>query len=168
MLAAKNPKAFINRFPGWNGISIRLTGGLCCVDLDSQDALRELQDFYLPPTLKERSRRGLHLFYSLPASVPGAHSKIKWRKSVDLLCEEQTREWNTATLYAGTRTVSRKSTLPKSDAVYCGRPFQGHVLCSPTPGYSRVWPETRMSREQVPQAFLCRCLLAERHLELPA
>ena len=108
----------------WDGITIILDG-LVCVDMDCFTNL----GVELPPTLKERSPRGLHFFYRLPIGRRRV-SKIRWQKNVDLL----------------TRT-------PKSKLLYGSkREFEGHVLCSPSKGYSRLYPNTTPYRNLLPMA----------------
>lgn len=119
-------KTLIKTFSGYesdinfDGISIILDG-LVCVDIDSSDI--DLGWHYLPPTLKERSPRGWHLFYRLDLinySDYEFHSKIKWDRcshsSVDLLVKE---------------SIQRKT----KD----GKLWSAHALVSPSVGYRRVY-----------------------------
>jgi len=113
----------------FDGISILLSSGLVCVDFDTHHSMDLGWGYHLPPTLKEKSPRGYHLFYQLPAAGPDEirESKIKWKEHVDLLTE-------------GKRVRYGRS---QADA---------HVLCSPTPGYSRIYPESLPPINQVTMA----------------
>ncbi len=103
----------------WDGISIILDG-VVCVDFD-QDFVDVGWGRPLPPTLKEKSPRGYHLFYQLPSNgIYCLEPKVKWRPHVDLLSKGTSKK---ATKYG------KKSH------------WEGHVLCSPTPGYSRIYPD---------------------------
>lgn len=95
----------------WNGISIILDG-LVCVDMDRFTTLGD--KFVLPTTFKERSPRGLHYFYRLPPRFRGI-SKIDWKKHIDLLTKARSVRYGSS-----------------------GQEFQGHVLCSPSKGYTRL------------------------------
>lgn len=111
----------------WNSISIILDG-LVCVDLDRFTSLGE--KFVLPPTFKERSPRGLHFLYRLPVYFKGT-SKIGWKKHIDLL----------------TRTRAHTVKYGSSD-----KEFQGHVLCSPSKGYTRLSPNVIPRKMDLPMA----------------
>jgi len=108
----------------WDGITIILNG-LICVDMDCFTNL----GYKLPPTLKERSPRGLHYFYRLPLGRRRV-SKIGWIKNVDLL----TQTPNKKLLYSSKRD------------------FEGHVVCSPSKGYSRLYPNTTPHKMLLPMA----------------
>jgi hypothetical protein len=110
----------------WDRISIILDG-MVCVDLDRFVSLGN--EFALPETLKERSPRGLHFFYRLPHGFKGS-SKIGWKKNVDLL------------------------TLDSVNLIYRNpnKMWQGHVLCSPSKGYSRLYPKAMPEKSQLPVA----------------
>lgn len=108
----------------WDGISIILDG-LVCVDMDRFTNL----GVELPPSLKERSPRGLHFLYRLPPNYKG-QTIIGWRKNVDLL----------------TRNIHAKSRYNSDGA------FEGHVLCSPSKGYSRLYPYAIPARNALPIA----------------
>src|SRR5271157_2167785 len=73
---------------GFDGISI-IPDGIVCVDIDINDFGVVYEG--LPPSLKERTPRGWHVFYRLPIAemVHGRTftPKIKWREHVDLLCK---------------------------------------------------------------------------------
>ena len=110
----------------WDGISIILEG-LVCVDMDCFTNL----GVQLPPSLKERSPRGLHFLYRLPPDYGTGQTIVGWRKGVDLL----------------TRNLHAKSPY-NSDASF----FSGHVLCSPSKGYSRLYPYAIPARNALPIA----------------
>lgn len=114
----------------WDSLSIILDG-LVCVDLDIPhfDVLCWVP---LPPTLKERSPRGWHLYYRLPEEKLFPNPKIKWKPHVDILVKGNGRK---AIRYG------------KKDA-----PFGGHVVCAPTPGYARIWPEEQPMKSWIPIA----------------
>lgn len=112
----------------WDGISLILDG-IVCVDFDT--------DFYdlgygydLPPTLKEKTPRGYHLFYSLkdPFII---ESKINWRPKVDLLVRSK------KTVKYGAKKVDL---------------LTEHVLVAPTPNYVRVYPDITPPRKQLTEA----------------
>jgi hypothetical protein len=114
---------------GFDGVSI-IPEGIVCVDFD-------INDFGViwepcPPTWKERTPRGWHLWYRLPIAemVHGRtyRPKIKWRPHVDLL----------------TKTTAN-NVIQTRRAPYGGKKANGsvwgeHVLVSPTSGYTRIWP----------------------------
>lgn len=110
----------------WDSISIILNG-LVCVDLDSFQSLPN--NCTLPPTLKERSPRGMHFFYRLPVGFTGV-SKIGWKKNIDLL----------------TKTSGRLLRY-KTDGQWLG-----HVLCSPSKGYTRLYPRDIPRKNDLPMA----------------
>jgi hypothetical protein len=109
----------------WDSISIILDG-LACVDLDRFTSLGER--FVLPPTWKERSPRGLHYLYRLPARFRGT-TKIGWKTNIDLLMK-----------------TASKSTP------YGATAWQGHVLCSPSKGYTRLTPKAIPRKNELPLA----------------
>lgn len=111
----------------WDSISIILDG-LVCVDLDRFTSLDKRHN--LPVTLKERSPRGLHFFYRLPRYFK-ATSKIGWKKHIDLLTKD-----SVSSLYG-----SKPTEL-----------WQGHVLCSPSKGYSRLSPKITPIKGNLPIA----------------
>lgn len=111
----------------WDSISIILDG-LVCVDLDKFTSLDK--KYELPATLKERSPRGLHYFYRLPRRFE-ATSKIGWKKHIDLLTKDSVK-----TLYG-----KKPNEL-----------WQGHVLCSPSRGYSRLSAKTTPTKNMLPVA----------------
>jgi hypothetical protein len=120
---SQNPDSF-------DGISL-IPLGIVCVDIDIPDFGVVYEA--LPPTLKERTPRGWHLWYSLPdfpEESPFGKSyypKIKWRAHVDLL------------------TKGKPAPLPKKSRYKntTGGPdhWGEHILVSPTAGYSRIWPD---------------------------
>ena len=120
-------KAIIGYYDGfppeekdYNGISI-LLGELVCVDFDSRVSMDCGYGNDLPPTLKEKSPRGMHLIYRLPVDTTSKYeSKIKWKKDIDLLVKGARKK-----VYSN-KTVEL---------------FSDHVLCSPTDGYERVYPD---------------------------
>lgn len=114
----------------WDNLSIILDG-LVCVDLDVP-YFDVLQWNPLPPTLKERTPRGWHLYYRLPEEIVMWDPKIRWKPHVDLLV-------------MGTGTKPSKYGRKQ-------KPFGGHALCAPTPGYTRVWPEEQPRKDQLPLA----------------
>jgi hypothetical protein len=111
----------------WDSISIVLDG-LVCVDLDRFTSLDK--KYNLPVTLKERSPRGLHFFYKLPRHFR-ATSKVGWKKHIDLLTKD-----SVTTLYGKKPTEL----------------WQGHVLCSPSRGYSRLSPKITPQKGNLPMA----------------
>lgn len=120
----------------FDGISL-IPDGIVCVDIDIPD-LGVIWDHQLPPTLKERTPRGWHLFYGVHddkvhTSVP----KIKWRPHVDLLVKD--KQPNRKASPYGNKTN------PKS-------PWGEHVLISPTSGYQRIWPDEVPKRDNLPDA----------------
>lgn len=108
-----HPKTIIDG--SWDGISLILSN-LVCVDFDTHLSMDVGWGRDLPPTLKDKTPRGYHLFYLLPSSSTKRISKIKWQKHVDLLTE-------------GKRVRYGRT---QADA---------HALCYPTPGYQRMYPE---------------------------
>ncbi len=110
----------------WDGIAIILNK-LVCVDMDRFISLGS--QCILPPTLKERSPRGLHYFYRMPSSYRRRMSKVGWIEGVDLLTKDRD-----TTRYNATNN------------------FNGHVLCSPSKGYSRLSPKTTPAMSALPMA----------------
>jgi hypothetical protein len=119
----------------FNGISV-IPEGFVCVDLDVND-FGVIWMGALPPTWKERTPRGWHLFYNLPAPVyamghrgtPPRTTKIKWQPHVDLLIKDEP-------------TPSKaKRRSPYGGMKEDGSPWGEHVLISPTPGYTLRYPE---------------------------
>jgi len=124
----------VSNTPGQNpddfdGISL-IPHGIVCVDIDVPDFGVVYEE--LPPTLKERTPRGWHLWYRLPIVDDRTgriymewYPKIKWRPNVDLLT---------------------KGPPPKKKSRYVnttGGPdhWGEHILVSPTTGYKRIWPD---------------------------
>jgi len=131
----------------FDGISI-IPHEIVCVDIDIPDFGVVWEE--LPPTWKERSPRGWHLWYRLPQVIGEPWlPQIKWRPHVDLLVK-----------------AGRKATEVKFRSVYgkrvqeeddgedepLGTQWGEHVLCSGTSGYTRVWPEETPHRDQLPLA----------------
>lgn len=119
----------------FNGISV-IPEGFACVDLDIND-FGVIWMGALPPTWKERTPRGWHLFYNLPAPVyamghrgtPPRTTKIKWQPHVDLLIKDE----------PSPNKVKKRS--PYGGMKEDDSPWGEHVLISPTPGYTLRWPE---------------------------
>lgn len=110
----------------FDGVSL-IPEGIVCVDIDIPDFGVIWQP--LPPTLKERTPRGWHLWYRLPIAdmVHGRtySPKIKWALHVDLLTKATGKPAKRAP-YGGKKAN--------------GSPWGEHVLVSPTSGYTRIWP----------------------------
>lgn len=112
----------------WNGISLILDG-IVCVDFDTE--------FYdlgfgndLPPTLKDKSPRGHHLFYRLKSNWV-FQSRVNWKPKVDLLVRS------------------------KKVVKYGGRSkdlVTEHVLVAPTPGYTKIYPDITPPCNQLSEA----------------
>ena len=99
----------------FDGISVIIDKELIVVDIDAPHW--SLPGYrVLPPTFKEKSPRGVHLFYHAPSSSIG-YTRVKWVPNVDLLTQDQGDDW------------------------YDGHYFEGHVLLAPTQGYTRIWPD---------------------------
>lgn len=116
----------------WDSLSIILDE-LVCVDLDVPH-FDVLEWNPCPPTLKERTPRGWHLYYRLPIVSSLLEPKIKWKPHVDILVKGSTK-----------KTVR----YGKKDA-----PFGGHVVCAPTTGYVRIYPDEHPQLNKVPVAPL--------------
>jgi hypothetical protein len=133
----------------WDGLSIVLEG-IACVDFDVLDM--DLGWHFLPPTWKERSPRGYHLFYRIPPERGPSKMapKIKWRPDVDLLIKGQVSA-RAPRAYGGMHGASHKTDTP----------FFGHVLVSPSDGYKRIWPDEVPARDKLTAApdWLCEALL---------
>lgn len=128
----------------FDGISL-VPEGIVCVDIDIPDFGVVWEE--LPPTFKERTPRGWHLWYLLPStimldestvSLPLWSPKIKWRKHVDLLT-------------MGIPSVSNKVAFKSRYKSTTGGPdhWGEHVLCSGTTGYQRVWPDEVPERDKL-------------------
>jgi hypothetical protein len=124
VLIASDYRSLYTRSKKWDGISIVLDG-IVCVDFDR---FLNLDEYELPATLKERSPRGLHFFYRLPEGFAGT-SKIAWRKNVDILTKQ-----NRSIDYGPYQK------------------FKGHVLCSPSKGYSRLSSSRTPKKADLPIA----------------
>ena len=126
-------------FTSWDNISIILDG-IVCVDFDTQ--YFDLGNEYpLPPTMKERSPRGLHLFYRMPTNMGTWEPKIKWKENLDLLVNGPADgdQWGSR------KSIGRYGATVSSPVANWG----GHVLVSPSRGYSRVYPTATPSREKL-------------------
>lgn len=117
----------------FDGISLMLSN-LICVDFDTPDL--NVGYHYLPPTLKERTPHGYHLFYLIAgfARFNKMSPKIKWQPNVDLLVNESAEaeglfDDKVKTVYEGRKDE-------KQD-----HPFGSHALISPTNGYTRIYPD---------------------------
>lgn len=113
----------------WDGISI-IPEGVVCVDFDTPD-FDVGWGRPLPPTLKERTPRGYHLYYSLPTGDFIYEPKIKFTKNVDLLVKGRIKK-----RYGGRKEET----------------WGNHVVCHPTPGYKRIWPDTVPHVDDLPRA----------------
>ena len=123
----------------WDSLSIIMDEQLVVVDIDA--LTYEIPYGYdLPPTLKERSRRGTHLFYQLPKGDYAC--RIKRWTNVDLLVREEKDEASEYIVYNekedGEKTIRH--------------PWVSHVLCSPSTNYSLVWPDALPHRNEITQA----------------
>lgn len=117
-----------------DGISV-IMDRIVCVDFDCDfKDLGWRRD--LPYTWKEKTRRGWHLFYRLPA-VGKFTSRVHWQEDVDLLtCDHPT---------------SKRRTRYQSDDGD-EQPWGQHVIVSPTPGYRRVWPDSVPAKHELTEA----------------
>lgn len=104
----------------WDGISLILTE-IVCVDFDTHLTMDAGWGNDLPPSWKEKTPRGYHLFYFLPTSSFQRISKIKWKPHIDLL------------------TQGKK-------IKYGSKQFESHALLYPSNGYSRVYPDIPPSK----------------------
>lgn len=114
----------------FNAISL-ITDGVVCVDLDEPDFGLIWEP--LPPTWKERTPRGWHLFYYLEPEIKDkSYPKINWRPHVDLL-----------TLQGKATPLPKKKFTPYGEEKIEDAPvWGGHVLISRSDGYTLVWPDT--------------------------
>lgn len=120
----------------FNGISI-IPDGIVCVDIDVPD-FGVIWDGALPPTWKERSPRGWHLFYRIHDDMKhSASPKIGWRDHVDLLVKDRRKK----------KRPSRYADESDSNAVW-----GEHVLSSPTQGYTLVYPDKVPALNDLPAA----------------
>lgn len=127
----------------FDGISL-IPQGMVCVDIDINDFSMIHEG--LPPTLKEKTPRGWHLFYAIHDDRK-ASAKLKWREHVDLLVKDN-------------RPVKKKPSRYgiKDD----GSPWGEHVLISPTVGYKRIWPDEVPHFNKLPDAPLWLLDVLER------
>lgn len=129
----------------FDGISL-IPQGMVCVDIDVNDFSMIHEG--LPPTLKERTPRGWHLFYRIHDDRK-ASAKIKWREHVDLLVRDN-------------RPAPKKKPTRYGGIKDDGSPWGEHVLISPTVGYQRIWPEDVPHFNQLPDAPLWLLDVLER------
>jgi hypothetical protein len=128
-------KEFLGALDPWDnslpaecdGISI-IPDGLVCIDYDCEfKDLGWRRD--VPPTLKEKTPRGWHLFYLLPVGYSKEHWEphIEWQPDVDLLVNDgRSRPYKSTTLN-----------------------WARHILMSPTPGYRRIYPDQIPERNKL-------------------
>lgn len=131
----------------FDGISI-IPHEIVCVDIDIPDFGVVWEE--LPPTWKERSPRGWHLWYRLPLVIGEPWlPQIKWRPHVDLLVKAGRKA-----VEVKFRSVYGKRVQEEDDGEDepLGTQWGEHVLCSGTPGYKRVWPDEVPHRDQLPLA----------------
>lgn len=127
---------------GFDGISL-IPEGMVCVDIDINDFSVIWEP--LPPTLKERTPRGWHLFYRIHDDMRfSAQPKIKWRPHVDLLVKPGVNP----------QVIKKRSRYhdPDNDDDSKDSPWGEHVLISPTTGYSRIWPDQIPTYDSLPVA----------------
>jgi hypothetical protein len=129
----------------FDGISI-IPEDLACVDIDIPDFSVVYE--HLPPTWKEKTPRGYHLWYSVPrgASANTMTPKIKWRPHVDLLIKGRHSP-------AASSSQKKKSRYDDEDEDGVPNPnpkvWGEHVLCSGTPGYKRIWPDEMPAKSKL-------------------
>lgn len=128
----------------FDGISFLLEG-IACVDFDDILSFDVGWRRDLPPTLKERSPRGYHLFYLIPygCGLSKMSSKIKWQPHIDLLT-------NTSSVSVSQFGEVKATKYLGKD----GKPadWGGHVLVSPSEGYRRIWPDETPNRNKLTPA----------------
>lgn len=117
----------------WDGISI-IMDGVMCVDFDTHFINLD-SGYTLPPTWKEKSNRGMHLFYRLPNGFVG-ESKIHWKENIDLLVAGKKK------------VIYNASGISKSD-ILVERVWGQHVLVSPSKGYTRVYPDVTPAKDKL-------------------
>lgn len=122
---------------GFNAISL-IPDGVVCVDLDEPDFGLVWEP--LPPTWKEKTPRGWHLFYYLDPEVRDKVKPIiKWRPHVDLLTRPpgfgQEDPFKVVSVAYGKKrpTASVQTTATPV--------WGGHVLISRSDGYTLVYPD---------------------------
>lgn len=117
----------------FNAISL-IPNGVVCVDIDEPDFGLVWEP--LPPTWKERTPRGWHLFYYLdPEDRDKCNPKINWRPHVDLLT---VRGVPSAANEEQRVVYGRK---PSSKTTTASPIWGGHVLISRSDGYTLVYPD---------------------------
>lgn len=118
----------------FNAISL-IPDGVVCVDFDEPDFGLVWEP--LPPTWKERTPRGWHLFYYLDPEIrDNARPKVKWRPFVDLLVVPG-KDVEPDTL----RTQQVQTRYSKKPDAPNGGTWARHVLISRSDGYTLVWPD---------------------------
>lgn len=130
----------------FDGISI-IPDEIVCVDIDVPDFGVVYEA--LPPTWKERTPRGWHLWYRLPLVIGQPWlPQIQWRKHVDLLTKAGTIavEKKFRSVYGSSKNDDDEEDEPK------GTQWGGHVLCSNTTGYQRMWPDETPAKSDLPLA----------------
>lgn len=119
---------------GFDGISI-IPEGIVCVDLDIND-FGVIWMGALPVTWKERTPRGWHLFYNIHPDIRDKVTpKIKWQPHVDLLVRP-----GKSVIDAHRGTIKKRRAAYSNPTPEDNGEWSEHVLVSPTPGYTRVWP----------------------------
>jgi hypothetical protein len=130
----------------FDGISI-IPEDLACVDIDVPDFGVVYE--HLPPTWKEKTPRGYHLWYSVPrgASANTMTPKIKWRPHVDLLIKGR----HSPAASSSQKMKSSRYDDEDEDGVPNPNPkvWGEHVLCSGTPGYKRIWPDEMPAKSKL-------------------
>jgi hypothetical protein len=121
----------------WDALSIIMDERLVVVDFDKR-TWKIPAHCHLPPTLRERSRRGWHLFYTLPEG--SYRCRIKRWPDVDLLVREVREE------------AEAPTTRYYDSGAGTFNPWVSHVLCSPSDGYELVWPDALPARAELTQA----------------
>jgi hypothetical protein len=121
----------------WEAISIMMDDTLLVVDIDARTWPQSL---VFPPTLKERTRKGWHLYYDLPEGG-NYKCRIKHWENVDLLIREDTTSPETATQYP---------TFYEDGEEW--NPWVSHVLCHPSDNYTLVYPDQWLPRKEITAA----------------
>lgn len=120
-------------FNNWDGISIVLERDMVCVDFDTPEfgfetITGDVWEYPMPPSLKEETNRGWHVFYRLPYAYK-YRPRIHWKPSVDLLVFDD-----------------------EQNVLYGKEKFFGHVLCSPTKYYIREYPKNLPAKSELAMA----------------
>lgn len=133
----------------FDGISV-IPDEIVCVDIDVPDFGVVYEE--LPPTWKEKTPRGWHLWYRLPQVIGAPWApQIKWRPHVDLLTKEKVVTLN---LDSPVKRRSRYDTGEDDDQdePVVTSHWGEHVLCSGTTGYIKMWPDEIPHRDKLPLA----------------